>query len=105
MYTKLMFMIQFIERVKNLFNSFINMEDKKKQKEIIIFLVYFIIIITAVLSEYQFSTKTIRMFRPLGTDFKELLHILVTGHFTYIVYMLDYIKYDLIFLFIDTINL
>jgi hypothetical protein len=98
-------MIKLIERVKNLINSFINMEDKKKKKEMTIFFVYFTLVIIAVLSEYQFSTKTIRIFRPLGNDFNELLHLAITGNTIYIVYLLDFIKYNIIFLFIDLFNL
>lgn len=99
-----MFMSEIFERIKSLVNSFINMEDKKKQREMIMFFVYFTIIIVSVVSEYDFSTKTVRMFKPLGNDFDDFIHVIMTGNFLYSLYILDFIKYNLIFLFIDCIN-
>lgn len=98
-------MSELFKRIKDLFNSFINMKDKKKQREIIMFLVYFTIIIVSIILEYDFSTKTVRMFKPLGNDFDDFLHVIVTGNFMYSIYILDFIKYNLLFSLFDCIGL
>jgi hypothetical protein len=58
-----------------------------------------------ILYEFEFSTGPIRIFKPRGDEFSDLLYLFVTGNITYVLYILDYIKYNLIFLFLDSIHL
>ena len=97
-------MIWMFEQIKNLVNSFINLNEKRK-KEITIFTLYFIIIFMIILYELEFSTGPIRIFKPHGDDFNDMLYLLVIGNIKYVLYILDYIKYNLIFLFIDSVHL
>jgi len=97
-------MIWIFEQIKNLANSFINLNEKRK-KEITIFTVYFIVIFMTILYEFESSTGPIRIFKPHGDEFNDILYLFVTGNFKYVMYILDYIKYNLIFLFVDSINL
>ena len=97
-------MIWIFEQIKNLANSFINLNEKKK-KEIAVFSLYFIVLFMIILYEFEFSTGPIRIFKPHSDEFNDLLYLLVTGNLRYVMCILDDIKYNVFFLFIDSIHL
>lgn len=88
-------MMRIFENIKNWVNSFINMEDKKKQRELIIVIVYILTAALVIFSDQIFSMKTTTMFRPAGNVFENLLHIIIGGNFVYSFVFLDYTKYEL----------
>lgn len=98
-------MMQGLEKLKNLINSFINMEDKKKQKEMVFSLVAFIIVLSVIFSTYEFSKKTLSYIYPAGNNFDNLYYLILSFNWTYSYYMLDLLKYNLIFFFSDLILL
>lgn len=59
----------------------------------------------AILYEFEFSTGPIKIFNHHGDELNDLLYLLVTGNFKYILYILDYIKYNLIFFIFDLFHL
>jgi hypothetical protein len=73
-----MFMMQGLEKLKNLINSFINMEDKKKQKEMVFSLVAFIIVLSVIFSTYEFSKKTLSYIYPAGNNFDNLYYLILS---------------------------
>lgn len=88
-------MMRIFENIKNWINSFINMEDKKKQRELIIVIVYILTAALVIFSDQIFSMKTTTIFRPAGNVFENLLHIIIGGNFVYSFVFLDYTKYEL----------
>lgn len=89
-------MIRIFEKLKNWINSFINMENKKKQKEIIMVIVYVIVAALAIFWDQIFSMKTTTIFRSAGNIFENLPHNIIGGNFIYSFFFLNYIKYELI---------
>lgn len=94
-------MIRIFEKFKNLANSFIKMNDKKKQREIIIVFIYLFVALITIFFDQIFSMKTTTIFRPAGNIFENLPHIIIGGNFLYSICFLDYIKYNLISFFLD----
>lgn len=98
-------MIRIFESIKNLTYSFINMDDKKKQREIIMVLVYLITAIIMIFSDQIFSIKTTTLFRPAGNIFENLPHAIIGGNLVYSFCFLDYTKYNLISFLFEIIQL
>jgi len=88
-------MMRIFENIKNWVNSFINMEDKKKQREMIIVIVYILTAALVIFSDQIFSMKTTTILRPAGNVFENLLHIVIGGNFVYSFVFIDYTKYEL----------
>jgi hypothetical protein len=73
-----MFMMQGLEKLKNLLNSFIYMKDKKKQKEIIFSLLAVFIIFITILSTVEFSKKTLSYIYPAGNNFDNFMYFMIS---------------------------
>ena len=92
-----MFMMQNLQKFKDLINSFIFMENKKKQKEIILFVAFLTIMLIAIFSTHEFSKKTLSYFYPNGVLFNNILYMFLSFNWWYFLYIIDIIKYNLIF--------
>lgn len=92
-----MFMMQSLQKIKDLINSFIHMENKKKQKEIVLYTVSVLIMLLAILSTCEFSKQTLYYFYPKGNNFNNVLYLFLSFNWKYFFYIIDITKYNLIF--------
>lgn len=98
-------MIRIFESIKNLLNSFINMDDKKKQREIIFIFIYLATALIIIFSNEIFGPKTTTLLRPAGNIFENLPHTIIGGNIIYSFYFIDFLKNDLINFFFDILYL
>lgn len=94
-----MFMMQYLQKTKNLIVNFINSIDKKKKIEIIISFVSVFCVLLIIFSTYEFSSKIVNYLYPKGNNFDNFLYLIISFNWFYVFYIMDLLKYNLIFLF------
>jgi len=92
-----MFMMQSLQKIKDLINSFVYMEDKKKQKEMVLSAFFVLIMLLAIFSTHEFSKQTLYYFYPRGDVFNNILYLFLSFNWWYFIYIIDITKYNIIF--------
>lgn len=92
-----MFMMQYLQNIKNSICTFINNLDKKKKRDIIWSFTLVFVVLTLIFTTYEIDGSSSEYIYPKGNNFDNFYYLIISFNWVYFFYMLDLIKYNLIF--------